>query len=121
MQIIKSDRDFARHILTFDHTDPRTFSPHTLPAAAIMTAAARSPIPWPAGKAPAPAPLKPTPSPDAPLPKCDYLVVTWTVEEARSLADTLTPGFASTTAWYPYTHNFESQYVPLIRKGAPAL
>lgn len=121
MQIIKSDRDFARHILTFDNTDPRTYTPHTLPPAAIMTASARSPIPWPTGKAPVPAPLKPTPSPSAPLPKCDYLVVTWTVEEARSLADTLTPGFASKTAWYPYTHNFESQYVPLIRKGAPAL
>jgi nucleoside phosphorylase len=121
MHLIKSDRDFARHILTFDREDPQTYSPHTLPVAAVMMAEARSPIPWPSGKAPTPAPLKPTPAPDSVLPKCDYLVVTWTVEEARSLADTLTPGFASKTAWYPYTHNFESQFVPLIRKGAPAL
>ncbi len=121
MQQVKSDRDFFRHILTFDHEDPNTYTPHTLPVAAIMRASARSPIPWPSGKAPAPTPLQPTPAPDSVLPRCDYLVVTWTVEEAKSLADTLTPGFASKTAWYPYTHNFQSQYVPLIRKGAPAL
>jgi purine-nucleoside phosphorylase len=121
MQIIKSDRDFARHIVTFDREDPNTYTPHTLPSSVFMTAAGRSPIPWPTGKAPTPAPLKRRPSPSSTLPKCDYLVVTWTVEEAKSLADTLTPGFASNTAWYYYAHNFESLFVPLIRKGAPAL
>jgi nucleoside phosphorylase len=47
-------------------------------------------------------------------------VVTWTVAEARCLADTLTPGYSSQSAWYPYKHLY-SQYVPLVRKGAPAL
>jgi hypothetical protein len=42
------------------------------------------------------------------------------VEEAKCLADTLTPGFPSKTAWYDYAHNFESQFAPLIRRGAPA-
>ena len=50
----------------------------------------------------------------------DYLLVTWTVAEAKCLADTLTPGFPSRTAWYEYAHNFTSDYLPLIRKGAPA-
>ncbi len=35
-----SDREFARHILTFDSDKPETYSAHTLPPAAIMRAAA---------------------------------------------------------------------------------
>jgi len=60
------------------------------------------------------------PSASAALPKCDYVVVTWTVEEAKCLADTLTPGYPSKTAWYEYAHNFQSAFASLIRKGAPA-
>jgi hypothetical protein len=116
-----SAREVARHILTFDSDRPETFSAHTLPAAETMRSAARSAIPWPAGKAPTPSPIKPSPDPSAPLGQHDYLVVTWTEEEGKCLADTLTPGFPSKTAWYDYTHNFQSQFVPLIRKGAPAL
>ena len=86
-----------------------------------MSASARSPIPWPKGKEPTPAPLKKAPAPSDPLPQFDYLVVTWTTEEAKCLADTLTPGFPSKTAWYDYTHNFESEYVPIIRRGAPSV
>ncbi len=113
--------EWARHRIEFDSDDLSTYSPHTLPMAEIMGAAARSPIPWPSGKAPTPAPLKKTPAPSDPLPQFDYLVVTWTTEEAKSLADTLTPGFPSKTAWYDYTHNFESEYVPIIRRGAPSV
>jgi hypothetical protein len=112
-------REFARHLLTFDTDEPSTYTSHTLPAAAVMRAAARSPIPWPAGKAPKPAPLSPKPAASKPLPACDYLIVTWTVEEAKCLADTLTPGFPSKTAWYDYAHNF-ADYDSLIRNGAPA-
>jgi len=113
--------DLAHHIITFDREDASTFSPHTLPPAAAMAAEARKPIPWPADATPTPKPLARTPSPDAKLPQCDYVIVTWTVEEAKALADTLTPGFPSKTAWYHYAHKFESEYVPLIRRGAPAL
>ena len=116
-----ADRAFARHIIEFDSADPSTYGPHTLPPAAVMMASARSPIPWPTGKAPTPVPLKPAPSPAAALPPCDYLVVTWTVEEAKSLADTLTPGYPSATAWYHYTHNYASEYVPLLLPDAPAI
>jgi purine-nucleoside phosphorylase len=116
-----SDREFAKHILKFDSDRPETYSAHTLAPAMIMRAAARSPIPWPAREAPTPAPIKPAPSPSAALSQHDYLIVTWTEEEGKCLADTLTPGFPTQTAWYDYTHNFQSEYVPLIRSGAPAL
>ena len=113
--------DLARHIIMFDRDDPSTYSAYTLPPAMIMGAEARSPIPWPAGTAPVPKPLASKPAPSDPLPKCDYVIVTWTVEEAKALADTLTPGYPSQTAWYAYAHNFKSEFVPLIRHGAPSL
>jgi len=118
---LSTPQDLARHIIQFDAADPGTYAPHTLPAAEVMLAAARAPIPWPRGKEPQPAPLHPQPPPTKALPKCDYVVVTWTTEEAKALADTLTPGFPSKTAWYDYTHNFETEFVPLIRPGAPAV
>jgi hypothetical protein len=113
--------DLSRHILTFDSDDPSTFSAHTLPQAAVMKSVERSPIPWPQGKAPTPQPLSKAPTPNDPLPQTDYVVVTWTMEEAKSLSDTLTPGYPSKTSWYAYTHNFKSEFVPIIRKGAPSL
>jgi nucleoside phosphorylase len=116
-----SAQSWARHIIDFDAAVPATYSAHTLPMAEVMRAAARSPIPWPKGNEPTPTPIHPVRSPDEPLPEFDYLVVTWTAEEAKCLADTLTPGFPSKTAWYDYTHNFESEYVPIIRRGAPSV
>ena len=86
-----------------------------------MLSDTRSPIPWPAGEGPMPKPLASKPSPSDPLPQADYVVVTWTVEEAKALADTLTPGYPSKTAWYYYAHNFASEFMPIIRKGAPSL
>ena len=112
---------WAHHIIDFDAADPATYSPHSLPMAELMRAPARSPIPWPKGKEPTPAPFHPVRSPDDALPEFDYLVVTWTAEEAKCLADTLTPGFPSKTAWYDYTHLLESDYVPIIRHGAPSV
>jgi hypothetical protein len=113
--------NLAHHIITFDSEDPSTFAPHTLPLAQVMRASSRSPIAWPSGKDPRPEPLTPAPAPTDPLPQFDYLVVTWTVEEAKCLADTLTPGIPSKTAWYPYAHRFETDFVPIIRPGAPSV
>ena len=90
-----TSRDLAKHIIQFDPEDRSTYAPFSLPASALASPAARSPIPWPAGQAPVPAPLTTAPQPDAPLPQFDYLVVTWTVAEAKCLADTLTPGHPS--------------------------
>jgi len=70
--------------------------------------------------APVPVPLLQKPQPTDALPACDYLAVTWTVAEAKALADVLTPGCDSRTDWYPYAKDFDSIYAPLIRKGAPA-
>jgi nucleoside phosphorylase len=116
---VQSIPDLSRHIIMFDRDDPSTYSPQTLPPATIMGAATREPIPWPEDP-PTPQPLAKKPSAAAALPKCEYVIVTWTVEEARCLADTLTPGFPSKTAWYNYAHKFQSEYASLIRKGAPA-
>ncbi|HEY1299647.1 MAG TPA: hypothetical protein VGF07_04070 [Stellaceae bacterium] len=115
-----TSRALARHIIEFDAEDPKTFASFSVPAAALAAAAQRNPIPWPAGQAPTPLPLPAAPPRDAPLPQFDYLVVTWTVAEAKCLADTLTPGYPSRTAWYEYAHNFASDFLPQIRKGAPA-
>ena len=60
------------------------------------------------------------PDPEAPLPKAEYLVVTWTVAELEALADVLTPGFVR-RRWYPYSRLFEERYRPQIRGGAPSL
>jgi nucleoside phosphorylase len=109
---------FARHIITFDPDAP---DDHLFSAVEATPRAALAPIPWPAGLAPK-VPAAPTPGPaeSDPLPKADVLVVTWTVAEAKALADVLTPGHPS-TAWSRYGHNFQSTFVPLLRHGAPAL
>ena len=85
---------WARHIIDFDAAEPSTYSPHTLPMPEVMRAPARSPIPWPKGTEPAPAPIHPRSLPDDALPQFDYLVVTWTAEEAKCLADTLNAGLS---------------------------
>ncbi len=109
--------DLARHIITFDPDEPadRLFS--AIPTAAR---AALSPIPWPAGLAPEAVTPAKAPSSSDPLPTADVLVVTWTVAEAKALADVLTPGHPSTT-WQVYRHEFERKYKPVLRHGAPAL
>jgi nucleoside phosphorylase len=112
---------WARHLIQFDADDASTYGAHTLPMAAMMRSSARSPIAWPKGKEPVPAPPHKAPSPVASLPQCDYLIVTWTTEEAKCLADTLTPGYPSKTAWFDYTHKFASEFEPIIRRGAPAV
>jgi len=121
LRAIATVPDLTRHIILYDSDKPSTWSAHSLPPAGVMLASTHAPIPWPEGQAPTPQPLVAKPSPTDPLPQADYVVVTWTVEEAKALADTLTPSFPSKTAWYPYTHNFTTEFVPIIRKGAPSL
>ncbi|MDZ4792680.1 MAG: hypothetical protein SGI83_00220 [Bacteroidota bacterium] len=71
---------------------------------------------FPDGLAPIPRPINPKPGLDAPLPKADVLVITWTVAEQNALADVLTPG-TSRNGWYRYRRNFDSHFSALIRKG----
>jgi nucleoside phosphorylase len=109
--------DLARHIITFDPDKPedRVFSD-----ALGQPRAQLAPIPWPKDLAPKAVTPTKAPAPSDPLPKADVLVVTWTVAEAKALADVLTPGVPS-TAWHVYSHDFDSKYKPMIRRGAPAL
>jgi nucleoside phosphorylase len=76
-------------------------------------------LPFPDGLAPEPQPIDPAPALDAPLPKADVVVVTWTVAELNALADVLTPGHPR-SHWYRYARGFEQSYLPKIRDDAPA-
>jgi len=76
-------------------------------------------IPWPTGLAPQTGP-KPTQGPDAPLPKADVLIVTWTVDEGHALSRVLTPGKDSRNDYVPYAHNFAS-ISRNMSKGSPAM
>ncbi|WP_269939256.1 phosphorylase family protein [Arthrobacter sp. HY1533] len=73
---------------------------------------------WPAGLAPTPVD-DPGVDPAAPLPPADYVVIAWTVAEARALANVLTPGINPATRFHSYTHNYDA-LLPTIRAGAPA-
>jgi len=57
---------------------------------------------------------------NAPLPKADIFVITWTAAETDALASVFTPGF-SRDQWHRYRHNFDTPtFKPKIRTGAPA-
>ena len=111
---LMNDLDLTTHIINFDSDDFRTHQYFTIRTPRRVL----SPIPWPAGQQPAPDKLR-SHSSDKPLPHCDILIVTWTVEEAKALSDVLTPGFNSKTAWYHYTKNFDS-YKPMLTARSPA-
>jgi hypothetical protein len=108
--------DLARHILTFDPDQP---GQSLIPGEPVLPKIHLDPIPWPADLRPSTVLRRVAPKPADPLPQVDVVVVTWTVAEAKALADVLTPGIPS-HAWSSYRHNWDS-YVPKIKKGAPAL
>lgn len=110
--------EFAREIIDFDSEGEQ--------GRAFAAVATRSrplsdiePIPWPKGLAPVPNP-KLTQRDNAPLPRADVLIVTWTMDEGHALSRVLTPGFDSDRNWLPYTHNFATISKDM-RRGCPAL
>jgi hypothetical protein len=108
--------DFAREIIDFDSE-----SPEGLQFLAFSTATGLSrfkEIPWPAGLAPKTRSSIGR-SGDAPLPKADVLVVTWTVDEGHALSRVLTPGKDSRNDYLAYTHNWDA-LSGLFRAGSPA-
>ena len=107
-------RDIIDHGATVDDLGPRRFG-----RAATVTPRRNLGIAWPSGRQPVAVPLEDEPEPSDPLPKADVVIITWTVDELRALADVFTPGVSSATRWYRYDRNFE-QYLPEIRRGAPA-
>jgi hypothetical protein len=113
--------EVEKRVIEFDPDDARTYFASGMAQAQVSSPKALTPIPWPSGKAPKAAPIAVAPDPDAALGQYDYLIVTWTLAEAQALADVLTPQYPSKTAWYHYTHNFTSEFVPLIQPDAPSV
>jgi hypothetical protein len=109
--------DPQRQIIEFGER-PQDFEPRQV--GAVVPFANALALPFPAGLEPIPQPLASEPKTDDPMPEADILVVTWTVAELEALADVLTPGI-NRDNWYRYDRKFQSDYVPLIRNGAPAL
>jgi nucleoside phosphorylase len=71
---------------------------------------------YPDGLGPIPQTITPKPDIEAPLPKADILVVTWTIDEQEALAEILTPGI-DRNKWHRYRRNFDSHFDAIIRKG----
>ena len=98
-----NDLDLAAYIINFDSDDFSTHAFFTIRSAPKVL----TPVPWPAGESPVPQKINGL-SPDNPLPECDIVIVTWTMEEGKALSDVLTPAFNSKTGWYSYTKDFAS-------------
>ena len=113
--------DIIDHILQYDPEDVSTALKSSSVQPLFLAPATLPPIPWPKGLAPRPKPLSKTPNPDAPLPRADVIIVTWTVAEALALSDVLTPKRRSKTDWYFYSHNWASIFKPMIHGLAPSL
>jgi len=113
----------AAELIEFNSLEPGAFDAVGQEALA-MRATPPAAIPWPRGKAPKAAPLSRTPPVDQALPRCDYLAITWTVDEANAMATVLTPGFLaappssdrSGNAWYHYASRF-ADYRGMLRPG----
>jgi Phosphorylase superfamily len=114
---IATVEDFQREIIDFDSE-----APSGLRFLAFTTATGLSrykDVPWPKGLAPKTGPA-PASSGDAPLPRADVLLVTWTVDEGHALSRVLTPGKDSHNDYVSYKHNFAA-ISQKMRKGCPAL
>jgi len=116
-----SPDDIIDHILQYDPEDASTALKASSIQPLFLAPSTLPPIPWPKGFAPKSKPLSKTPAADAPLPKADVIIVTWTVAEALALSDVLTPKYRSKTDWYPYSHNWLSIFKPMIHGLAPSL
>jgi len=111
-----SGEDLRREMIDFDSEAPagREFLAFT-----TATGLSRyTDVPWPKGLAPKTG--SPSGGGNAPLPRADVLVVTWTVDEGHALSRVLTPGKDSRNDYLPYTHNFAT-IAKKMRPGCPAL
>ncbi|MGZ5239940.1 MAG: phosphorylase family protein [Caldimonas sp.] len=109
--------DFQREIIDFDSE-----ADSGLRFMAFSTATGLSryvDVAWPKGLAPKTGGT-PSSEGDAPLPRADVLVVTWTVDEGHALSRVLTPGKDSRNDYVKYTHNYTT-ISQKMRAGCPAL
>lgn len=117
---IRVRKDLAREILSAGYEDADyEMHPTEDQKQAADALMADLGIQWPAGLAPVPKPINPEPSENAPLPKCDVVVITWTIDELMALSDVLTPKI-NRNKWYRYARFYAEKYDNQIRKGAPA-
>src|SRR6266480_385087 len=94
------DQAIRRELIEFDSERPSPATAVSLVEGTGMSKFVN--IPWPKGLAPRPG-RRPKGSS---LPKCDVLIVTWTVEEGHALSKVMTPGLDSHDDWKPYRKNF---------------
>lgn len=85
---------------------------------AVSTLKTKFDFSYPDGLSPKPADYHDKVDPQAPLPKADVVVITWTADEADALARVFTPK-VSREHWHSYSREFDS-YLAEIRNGAPA-
>src|SRR5262245_44199755 len=116
MANVDYEKELARELLSFGITDDDlSLFPTGAEDALSFNLGIQYPDPT---LAPTPKPLLTVPAPSKKLPQADVLVVTWTVDEQRALADVLTPKFGR-NKWYRYNRKY-ADYDAKIRKGAPA-
>jgi hypothetical protein len=111
-----SNEDIQREIIDFDSEAPA--GKEFLAFSATTGLSRFTDVPWPPGLAPKTG-ATPRGGSDAPLPRADVLVVTWTVDEGHALSRVLTPGKDSHNDYQPYTHNYAS-ISRKMRAGCPA-
>jgi nucleoside phosphorylase len=115
-ELLPLRRQVARELIDFDFTETMGIKP----IGAFDTFALAAPE-WPdASLKPVLVDPEPIPKPGDPLPEADWLVITWTIDEHKALKDVFAPSLP-VERWFPYTRKFDSDYRPLIKKGAPAL
>lgn len=91
-----------RKELVFDITDPPEAVTEFESSLAVAPPLPLS-IPFPKGTEPKPQKIKTTPT--QAFPRADVAIITYTVDEARALADVITPGLAAQN-WSPYRRQF---------------
>jgi nucleoside phosphorylase len=111
------DEDFQREIIDFDSEAPEGAAFMAFSKATGLSRFVD--IPWPHGLGPV-TDKTVRKGTGGRLPKSDYLVVTWTVDEGHALSRVLTPGKDSRNDYLSYRHNF-STISKKMRKGCPAL
>lgn len=106
--------DLQRELIDFDSEGPEGKEFFAFSKATGLSAF--TDIPWPKNLAPKTGP-KPRGGRNAPLPKADVLVVTWTVDEGHALSRVLTPGKDSHNDYVPYAHNYASLARTMTRRS----
>jgi nucleoside phosphorylase len=121
---LQERKEIARYLLSKDDVFQRELE--AIETLSNISPCARFDFDYPDRLKPTPLPIKPKPNKSKALPKVDVVVVTWTVAEAKALADIFTCPFRpnrstpSANNWYGYNRNFQTKFKGQIRRGAPS-